>query len=113
LSGWFCYSVLQKSSGSPSSLVASIDTVFVTKEIAAEPVKIYDTVYIERESRAARSAKAAGFIPAYTSVAYDSFPATEELNVLSLDELENIPNVSKGNSMRDDSLYHKYSIITL
>lgn len=108
--GWFSYFMLQHKHLPASTLTTFVDTLYVTKEISPDPLKIYDTVYIDRVSEPAQKQRRHQQSKQQQHITGADM---DQLNIVSVKELEHLPNSTKRNSMKDDSLVKQYSFITL
>ncbi|PBQ34160.1 hypothetical protein CNR22_21100 [Sphingobacteriaceae bacterium] len=109
ISGWLFYRVFDLQKADSVLQVASTDTVYVTKEISAEPEHIHDTVYLYKES--AKSAfKENSVIDSSQSAISGKLNTLESLPVV---EQKNVSGLPKGNSMKDDSLLKKFGFVAM
>lgn len=111
LTGWLLFYLAGKKENSPQ-LAARTDTVYVIKKIPAEPVKIYDTVYVtkyvqssKKEDRYKEDASPNGSMNVH-----DNY---EPMHIVSVRELDNASNQPKGNSIKDDTLIKKFGFVRM
>lgn len=99
--------------GSPMVSVIR-DTVYVNEAKASAPLKVYDTVYVyNQETGEQQKGAASPPLQVSRSRHYTSLPASDDIHVLSIEEMESLPNTPRGNSLKDDSIARKYKFITL
>jgi hypothetical protein len=113
LSGWLFYRVFEVKKAGTINQVASIDTVFVDREVRTAPEVIHDTVYLYKTRQAGN--RNANVSPAtlHETERFDRpLTETEGIEVLPLQELERAANAIRGNSMKDDSLLKKYALFS-
>lgn len=91
-----------------SPALALHDTVYMTREIAAAPIRIYDTVYIPLKKQSVNRTLYAN--PADAQPIPQNTPPIEVVGMADMDELHNRP---KNNSMKDDTLLRTYSYVAL
>jgi hypothetical protein len=113
-SGWMTHHFLKVKTPVPAAGIAAIDTIYVTREVMPALEKIYDTVYIRqqpvpsplpkiqynRKMEPVRETSQARMMP-------------QDMNVLSIKELDSTPNRQKSNSIKDDSLLKKYPFVSI
>lgn len=107
LSGWLFYKVFDLQRADTTFQVASADTVYVTKEISAQPEYIHDTIYLYKESSS--SSKENSLVNPAASSDCDktkSFPQP-------LREHNGSASTPRGNSMKDDSLLKKFGFVAM
>lgn len=97
----------------PIEYVAQVDTVYVTKEIPTEPVKIHDTVYVNKYSKGSSKQNTEGNITFTTENGSMSSSTFEGTGVVPVQVLEHPSNQPKRNSMKDDTLLKKYTFVTM
>ncbi len=86
------------------------DTFYITKEIEALPIKIYDTIFIQSEVKETIAKRITH--PKPEPAANSDFTGGNFENstqTFSLSELNSTPNQQKRNSIKEDSLLKKYS----
>lgn len=111
LSGWVYFYMAGKKEN-PDQLVAKVDTVYVTKEIPVEPVKVHDTIYITKY--ATKNKKDTAFKIQVPVMHNGTLPVNETTpGIVPVETLENRTNQPKGNSMKDDTLLKKFSFVTM
>lgn len=111
LTGWtFIYSSGKKHV-QPDSLMARVDTVYVTKEVKTEPTKVHDTIYVVREGK--QQKKNIEIVAQPVGITITPEPGIGQTGTVTITSLENIPNIPRGNSMKDDTLLKKYGFVTL
>jgi hypothetical protein len=110
VSGLLSYGLLHGMNSSAPARLTTVDTVYITKEVAAASQKLFDTVFIDRETRKERKT-----VPEAGSrrTEYVHLPAEDGINVVSIGDINNEANASKKNSAHDDSLVRRYSFVTL
>jgi hypothetical protein len=111
---WFAYRAMRQNETSSPILSAVIDTLYLTKEVAVAPLKIYDTIYIDRPVYISRKENAVK--KDQKSVRendYAGISGEHNIGTVSVKELENVANKTRRNSMRDDSLLRRYSFVTM
>jgi hypothetical protein len=112
MSGWLGYSLFHTEPRIPAELLASADTVFVMKEVPATPEKIHDTVYIIKVKQV--EAAASEPIAQADLLIDDVGPSSpDDLNVVSMENIDGALNAFKRNSLRYDSLIRMFSFIGL
>jgi hypothetical protein len=90
------------------------DTIYIAKETASIPEKIYDTIYIASSSNKNVQQKASVNLPGRASQSQGLDKTNgETIPVLSIKAMGHKPNIQKGNSMKDDSLLTRYTFVTL
>ncbi|MCD6066416.1 MAG: hypothetical protein K0S33_1242 [Bacteroidetes bacterium] len=110
VAGWLGYDFLHSDKTLSEKIVEIRDTLYITKEIAALPQKVRDTVYVYRTGKS----KATKTIPKNgTPGSMDVYAPINDMNVVSVKEFGSTLNASKGNSLKDDSLVKKFSFVTL
>jgi hypothetical protein len=112
MSGWLGYSLFHTDPRIPAELLASADTVFVTKEMPATPEKIHDTVYIIKVKQVETTASepiAQADLLMDEAGSYGS----DDLNVVSMEDIDGALNAFKRNSLKYDSLIRMFSFIGL
>lgn len=112
LTGWTSVFIGMKKEPE-KNLVASVDTVYVTKEVPSEPVKIHDTVYVERYKKNDEKKAVPHINPVSPANGTMTPVQTDFINAAGVESLNNRPNQPKGNSMKDDTLLKKYSFVTM
>lgn len=117
LSAALFYQKMTAKSTESTALASAIDTLYVVKEVASAPVRIYDTVFIQAKKH---SERATNPIDSRLALRQDTGSETvvdqmaiEELPFVSVRELESKSNQPKRNSMKDDSLLRRYSYVTM
>jgi hypothetical protein len=110
LSGWLFYRIFDVKSDHAIQQMASIDTVYVDREVKSNPEIIHDTVYLYKQlSRSTHENRTGG--NATTNHAPEELTQeAEAIEVMSLNDLENPVNNTRGNSMKDDSLLNRYTL---
>jgi hypothetical protein len=108
--GWLLNYLIPGKKASDIGLLTMIDTVYVNKEIMSDPLKIYDTIYIEKKSTPGNKTKDS--YNSYTRNPYSTL-TPESNSTLNFEELVNPLNRQKRNSMKDDSLVKEFSAIML
>lgn len=115
LSSGLAYSLLSPKRLNDMSL-ASRDTVYVTRQVAAAPKTIHDTVYLEGKTQPAGPKQKRDMRSATETIVQrtsrNGVPAMD-VNILSVKEMGTIPNQTKHNSMKDDSIGGKYAFVSL
>lgn len=111
--GWSGYHFIRLGKTTNSELLSTIDTVFVTKEIAALPEKIYDTVYIEKDCLEENKSNITNIYKTSSDLPRESFSIDQQAGVISIKELENNINMPRRNSLKDDTLAKKFGFVTL
>lgn len=112
--GCLGYYALHRDHALESMVHTTIDTLYVTKEIAAAPVKIMDTIFIEKASgskrnTAMRRAADNGGYAAGGSVLKELM----DVSVVPVSAVNNACNNTRGNSMKYDTLNKLFSFISL
>lgn len=104
--GWILNYLIPGKTASDNALVTMVDTVYLTKEINVDPIKIYDTLYVKSDSKTKET---------YKSSFVNRHLTQEPENISSpyLDEVGSPLNRQKRNSMKDDSLVKEFTVITL
>jgi hypothetical protein len=110
VSGLLSYGLLHGMNAGAPARLTTVDTVYITKEVAAASQKLFDTVFIEREARNERNPVPA---PRSRRTEYVHMSAEDGINVVPIGEMNNQANASKKNSVHDDSLVRRYSFVTL
>lgn len=95
--------------------VAETDTVFIERQIPGEKIVLHDTVFIQSDQKVSpkinrpiiRSIQKQGEPRRYRQVDID--PGL----IQSVSEIRNTPNSIKGNTLKDDSLWRKLTIVSL
>lgn len=117
LSAALFYQKMTAKNAESSALASAIDTLYVVKEVASAPVRIYDTVFIQAKKQGVRAS-----IPIESQFALRQDTGSElgaepfagdQSPFVSVRELENKSNQPKRNSMKDDSLLRRYSFVTM
>jgi len=112
LSAWLYFYTPEKKEN-PGQLVAQVDTVYVTKEITTEPVKIHDTIYITKYA-STKNKKDTAIKSQTTVVNNDALPVNQNnAGIIPVEALGNKQNQPRGNSMKDDTLLKKFSFVTM
>lgn len=107
LSGWLFYRVFDLQKADTTLQVASKDTIYVTKEISAQPEYIHDTVYLYKESgRSSKDNSTENPTLSSDSDKTKSFPQSPR-------ERNGSASVPRGNSMKDDSLLKKFGFVAM
>ena len=112
-SGWSGYHFIRLGKTTNNELLSTIDTVFVTKEIAALPEKIYDTIYIEKDRIGENKSNTTNIYKTSSDLPRESFSIDQQAGVVSIKELENNINMPRRNSLKDDTLAKKFGFVTL
>lgn len=100
-------------------LSENVDTVYIEQAIEKQ-VKVYDTVYIEKEGRRKN-------VKHYNNEGREAYYPEEKneetiggqltggggLNIQSIEKLDALPNQPKRNAIKDDSLLQHYGFVTL
>jgi len=94
------------------------DTILLMKNVASDPIRITDTIFIVKNSKP-KSSKSTN--PKSLQLAINSkhdpefeFSITRVRQLgVKLETLNRLSNKPKGNTMKDDSLLRKYSFVTL
>lgn len=104
--------VMKGSTGQSKNIFSVTDTVYVTKEVASTPEKVYDTVYIYKEVKPAK--QNADIKETITNSKVTSPVGNmNDLDIITIKEFENSINTTRGNSLKDDSLIRKFAPSTL
>lgn len=115
LSSGLAYSLLSPKRLNDMSL-ASRDTVYVTRQVTSAPKTIHDTVYLEGKTQPAGPKQRRDMRSATETIVQrtsrNGVPAMD-VNILSVKEMGTIPNQTKHNSMKDDSIGGKYAFVSL
>lgn len=115
LSSGLAYSLLSPKRLNDLSL-ASRDTIYVTRQVAAAPETIHDTVYLEGKAQPAGNKQKQGRASATETIVQRSVRAhvpAMDVNILSVKEMGATPNQTRHNSMRDDTVAGKYAFVSL
>lgn len=84
------------------------DTLYLTREVAAAPVRIYDTIYLPVKGKRLLSKSNA------RSMDLPVLPQSPaSIDVVSMSDMEEVHNRPKNNSMKDDTLLRTYSFVAL
>ncbi|MFA6260625.1 MAG: hypothetical protein WC760_04105 [Bacteroidia bacterium] len=84
------------------------DTIYITREIAAAPIREYDTVYLTIKGKPAKQNS--------SSEPTDLHPLPQSpasIDVVGMSDMEALHNRPKNNSMKDDTLLRSYSYVAL
>lgn len=110
ISGWLFYQVFDLKKDRALKVVASVDTVYVEREVASNPEIIHDTVYRYKEVKTTTKKETAHSDNLFRNEANQVLGKLESLPLI---ELENLNNTKRGNSMKDDSLLRKFSFVSM
>ena len=90
-----------------------VDTVYLENPSASNPLKIYDTVYIakETETHQSRPSKQKQVIENPADEVNVALP--HDINIQSIKDVNSVPNTRKRNTIKDDSLIKHYNFVTL
>ncbi len=105
--GWSLHYFIPANNKTDNSLVTVIDTFFVSKEVVSDPIKIYDTVYLVKETSKSLTKKDTH----YTKTSHIT-PTTEN-QTFYYGEISNKLNSQKRNSIKDDSLMKEFPVTIL
>lgn len=108
--GWILNYLIPGKTTTDTGFGTLVDTVYLTKEIITDPIKIYDTLYVKTEAKSEDKTP-----QAYKNFSGNSGVAKEPENNSSvyMDEVGSPLNRQKRNSMKDDSLVKEFSVIML
>lgn len=108
--GSMTFSFLKTGKTGSDSLASRIDTVFVERQMAAEPQIIHDTVFIAP----IQGKKNRGQVrTSYSNEAPAEMYMEPTISVATIRDIDNPINGQKRNSMRDDSLAKRFAVVTL
>ena len=110
ISGWLFYQIFDLKKENAIKTIASIDTVYIEREIASNPEIIHDTVYSYKEAKSTSKKEVSHSDNLFRD---DANQVLGKLESLPLSELEALKNSTKGNSMKDDSLLRKFSFVSM
>ena len=110
ISGWLFYQIFDLKKENAIKTIASIDTVYIEREIASNPEIIHDTVYSYKEVKSPSKKEVSHSDNLFRN---DANQVLGKLESLPLSELEALKNSTKGNSMKDDSLLRKFSFVSM
>lgn len=90
-----------------------VDTVYLESPSASNPLKIYDTVYIakETETHQTRTGRQKQVTENPTDEVNVVLP--HDINIQSIKDVNSAPNTRKRNTIKDDSLIKHYNFVTL
>ncbi|WP_317897004.1 hypothetical protein [Aurantibacillus circumpalustris] len=110
ISGWLFYQIFDLKKERTLNVIASVDTVYIEREIASNPEIIHDTVYRYKEAKTASKKE-----PMHSDNLFrnDANQILGKLESPPLLELESLNNSTRGNSMKDDSLLRKFSFVSM
>lgn len=91
-------------------LVTLRDTVYVMQEVKSDPVHIFDTVYLVKESVPTQPKR---YVRKKDQRSEPVNTAFTGINVLSVKEIDNVPNQQKHTSIKDDTLVKKFSFVSV
>jgi len=107
--------ILNTTLSKPIGTAIKVDTVYLVKQIASAPEKIFDTIYISKTTATPKSkelVKSIAEIAKFKDKPVEIF-SKNELAVVPLNELENKANQPKRNSLKDDSVLRKFAVVRL
>ena len=114
-SGWFLHGVFNNSSPQLSAVKNLIDTVFVENNLSEHALSKPDTVFKEivKIERYQVNPNAGLLTKQASNTLADDYYPNQDLQILSLSDLENNLNLPKGNSYKDDTLARLYKLTSL
>ncbi|MCF8254814.1 MAG: hypothetical protein K9I36_11205 [Bacteroidia bacterium] len=96
-----------------NNLITKIDTVFIEKLVEVEPVKIYDTVYLTQNFRKENKGNRKVQNIEMKMDNRNQASTQTDLNIQSIEDIESLPNKSRSNSIKDDTLLKQYGFVSL
>lgn len=114
-SGWILHGVFNNSSSELSAVKNLIDTVFVENNLSEHMYSKPDTVIKEivKIERYKTNPDNSLLTQSTTNTRVDELYPNQDLQILSLSDLENNLNLPKGNSYKDDTLARLYKLTSL
>ena len=113
VSGWLGYQLVDFKTQTISEQVAMVDTVYVDREVKTPADVIHDTVILYKYLNR-KSAENTVNTPAKETTKPSELPLNSgEMQVMSLEELNNTANKRRHNSMKDDSLLKKFGFVAM
>lgn len=97
-----------------NQLNGRVDTVYLENALTSNPLKVYDTVYIVKETEVQRTKKykqQKELLP--NPVDEVEVLMQTDLNIQSIKDVNSAPNTRKRNAIKDDSLINHYNFVTL
>jgi hypothetical protein len=112
--GSFQYFLLRKVSQTQPMALADTDTVYIIKEVPAEKVKEYDTVYIVQREKNNRGTMVKKQFTRHDMLNDNMpMPLLSDINVVPLESLNKRQNSHKGRSIKEDTLIKKIGFVSL
>jgi hypothetical protein len=105
---------IQQKKLNSSHILTVADTIYLTRTVQADPLRIHDTVYITQKNNVEKAS--------HTHVEKYALPKPEglhttpvagEINTLPVDQLDSGNNRKRGSSIKDDTLLQHYTMTTL
>lgn len=90
-----------------------VDTVYLESPSASNPLKIYDTVYIAKETEAQHRKPSRQKEVSENPVDEVNVIIPHDINIQSIKNVDSAPNKRKRNTIKDDSLINHYNFVTL
>jgi len=109
LSGWLFYQVFDLKKEPVIKQMASIDTVYVDREVTSSPEVVHDTVY--RYKKLQNNDRESAYQIEITEK--EEIAPLNDMIAVPVLELENFNTTPKGNSMKDDSLLKKFGFVAM
>jgi hypothetical protein len=110
ISGWLFYHVFDLKKEQALRVIASVDTVYIEREVASTPEIVHDTVYYYKEVRTVSEKVKSNSDNLFRD---DAIQILGKLESRPLIELEAFNNSTLGNSMKDDSLLRKFNFVSM
>jgi hypothetical protein len=107
------WSILQQKSGFPLAISAVQDTVYLSKQVISEPLKIHDTIFATGFTKAKLQSRTASHNDEDKLKASKIAPVAADIHIQSLDDLANVPNRQRKSNVQSDSLLRHFQLVTL
>jgi hypothetical protein len=103
------YLMKSQQHGLSSQFSNRIDTVYLDNNVKTESVKVYDTIYITRETPLHKAQNEQAVTPHPDA----HLPVDAQINLLHVNDIDADINRTKRNSIKDDNLINSFSFVTL
>lgn len=110
LSGGLFYRMIDLKKNGIVQHLATADTVYVDREVRAQPSVIYDTIYLYRQAEA-RNRQERQADDDTVSVINVPSALTNDIYVLPLEDVD--MEKPRGNSMKDDSILQRFGTVSM